>query len=62
MIEGNLRMVVAVAKKYAFPISLIDLIREGSIGLNRAVKVDHTRGYKFSTYAIGGSVRYDAGH
>jgi RNA polymerase primary sigma factor len=52
-VEANLRLVIAVAKRYQFTgLPLQDLIQEGNIGLIKAVeKFNHRRNYKFSTYA-----------
>ena len=54
MIEGNLRLVISIAKRYScYGLDFLDLIEEGNVGLIKAIdKYDHKMGYNFSTYAF----------
>ncbi len=54
LVEGNIRLVFSIAKKYnRSGVSFMDIVQEGNAGLIKAVeKFDHRKGYKFSTYGI----------
>lgn len=54
LVEGNIRLVFSIAKKYnRRGVSFMDIVQEGNAGLIKAVeKFDHRKGYKFSTYGI----------
>jgi len=54
MIEGNLRLVISIAKRYSYyGLDFLDLIEEGNVGLIKAIdKYDLKLGYNFSTYAF----------
>jgi len=54
MIEGNLRLVISIAKRYScYGLDFLDLIEEGNVGLIKAIdKYDPKMGYNFSTYAF----------
>ena len=53
LIEANARLVISIAKRYNNnSLPLLDLIQEGNMGLMKAAdRFDHSRGYKFSTFA-----------
>lgn len=53
MVEGNIRLVYAIARPYrAYGVPFADIVQEGTVGLVKAVeRFDHRRGLKFSTYA-----------